>query len=432
MLLVPVIPVVGQDADAQSQPNSSTDAQQASGDPSLVDISAAALQQAGRRVVYGATFTEGYLSSTETSTVIEPTEIRTTSTWIRQAYTAVRPFFLLDFHWSKARLTLQSSPVITYLPSRDVGFGINGFLDPKVGLDVELSPRLLLTFSSAVSYGDQLTQVLVLLPPSATSAQEAMTHQANGTNDAAHALSAAEFAISGQMGLQWRRTRRQDLSFVVGKVYSTSPWESVASRTPASNLNFARGEIAEHITESSNVVAYSQVHQIRSATYQCVISGGGLGFRQAYGRFATLSVEAGPEYGNRGCNSRLNAGFSVALQRTVSQRNALSVAAVRDVDTFYAPGNNWVTTIGADIYHRTSYNTSFDVNGGYLQGSSSYNLQGRYAGYFVTPRFLWRITTNSSLTAEYGHVSSTTGSLSNFNRDSVTVGVLWHPNPKSF
>jgi hypothetical protein len=408
------------------------DSQQVSGDPDLVDLSAAALQQAGRRVVYGATFTEGYLSSTETSTVIEPTDIRTTSTWIRQAYTAFRPFFALDFRWSKARLTLQSSPVITYLPSRDLGFGINGFLDPKVGLDFQLSPRLLLSFSTAVSYGDQLSQVLVLLPPPAISEQETMTRQANGTNDAAHALSAAEFAISGQLGLQWQRTRRQDVSFVVGKAYSTSPWESQASRAPASNLNFARGEIAEHVTESSDFVAYSQVHQIRFATYECVVTGGGLGFRQAYGRFATLSVEAGPEYGNRGCNSRLDASFSVALQRTVSQRNTFNIAAVRDVDTFYAPGNNWVTSIGAGIFHRTSYSTSFDVNGGYLQGSGNYNLQGRYSGYFVTPRFLWRLTNTSSLTAEYGHVSSTTGSMSNFSRDSVTVGLLWHPTPKNF
>jgi hypothetical protein len=101
------------------------------------------------------------------------------------------------------------------------------------------------------------------------------------------------------------------------------------------------------------------------------------------------------------------------------------------LDTYYAPGNNWVTSIEARLHHRTSDTTLFDVSGGYLEGSQSFNQQANYSGFFVTPRFLWQFTNDFSLTTQYGHLSSTRGSASTFNRDWITLGLQWHPNPKN-
>jgi hypothetical protein len=426
------------------------DQQQQSGDvdPKASQMFPSALQQFRRTMLYGATIVEGYVSANDTATVSDPTAIRTTSTWLRETFTAFRPFIAFNFYRGKTRLTLESAPIINYVPSRVVSFGINGFLDPRIGFEYELSPRLLLNFAGSVSYGDQLSQVLVLLPTDCgfpcqqrgAPAPETMM-SSGGANamssltpasSASQTFSAAEFAASGQVGLQWQRTRLQEFSLAVGKQYSTAPWEPASpSRSLASNVELARGQVTEHFTELVDLVAYSQIHQINFDGYACTETGGGLGYRQEYGRLTTWSIEAGPEYGNSGCHSRLGVSFSGAFERIITQKTAITFAAARGVDTFYVPGNNWVTSIEARIHHRTSDTTSFDVSSGYLQGSESFRPEAGYSGFFVTPRFLWKLADNVSLTTQYGHLSSTSGFASTFYRDWITLGLLWHPRPKN-
>src|SRR5215813_805858 len=421
------IPGTAQQSADQMPAGTSVDGQPSDVDPDLHQMVASALQHFQRRIMYGATVTEGYVSSRDTSTVSEPGGIRTTSSWLRETFTAFRPYVAFDSYKGKTRLTLQSAPVITYVPSRVATLGVNGFLEPRVDFALSLSPRLWLNLSGAVSYGDALSQVFVLLPQASANSVVSST----SANSASHALSSAEFAASGEVGLEWQRSRRQALSLTDNKVYSTVPGES-ASNMPASNVNIARGQIAEQVTPSISLVGYSQAHQIRSGVYSCTIVGGGLGFKQQYGRLTTWTLEAGPEYGNSGCNTRLDLGFTGAFQRTVTQQTAISLSATRTVDTFYAPGNNWVTSVEAGVHQRISGSTSFDLTGGYLHGSRSYNRLAEYSGFFVTPRVLWRITDNSSLTAVYGHVSNTRKSGSTLDQDWVTLGLLWHPKPKNF
>jgi hypothetical protein len=102
------------------------------------------------------------------------------------------------------------------------------------------------------------------------------------------------------------------------------------------------------------------------------------------------------------------------------------------VDTFYAPGNTWVTSIAGVFNQQISGNTSLEVSGGYLQGSHSYNPEAGYSGFFVAPRLLRRVNDDSSFTMQYGHLSSARGLSSALGRDWISLGWLWHPNRKSF
>lgn len=437
MLVALSISVAAQDSEERQADCSPVTEQQ----PCDVDSSGrmlpSALQDLNRNIVYGATITEGYISARDTAVVSNPEVTRTTSSWLRETYTAFRPFIALNLYRGKTRFTLQSAPIMTYVPPRVASFSINGFIDPTVGFSLELSPRLLLNLAGAVSYGDQLSQVLVLTP--ANSTQGSLNRSGSvdaisaSANSSAHAFTSAQFAVSGQVGLVWQRTKSQEFSLQVGRVYSTVPGESaLPSRSPATNVSMARGQIGELLTPTLDLFGYSQAHQIESGTYSCTVTGGGLGFQKQYGPLTTLSGEAGPEYGSPGCNSRLGVSYSFGFQHVLSRISVFNVAATRGVDTFYAPGNTWVTSINGGIGQTISSNTSFDVNGGYLQGSHSFNSEARYSGFFFTPRFLWRITDSSSLSTQYGHLSSARGSASSIARDWISLGLLWHPKPKSF
>jgi len=393
------------------------------------------VRQFQRRFIYGATFLEGYDSTRENSTATLPGSTLYTSSWFSDTFTAFRPYVALDLHHGATRLTLQSAPIVIFTPSRVESFGINGFLDPRVGLSFELSHRLWLNLLATATYGDQFSQVLALVsrpcePPCGQPAADGgITPPQPGASS--HLFTSALFSTSGQVALEWHRSEHQEFSVAVGESYSTQPGESDNSRDTSSNVGVARVQMGEHLTPLVNVVGYAQVHQVSSTQFTCTVEGGGLGFQQQIGRFTAWAVEAGPEYSDRGCNRRLGASFSGTFQRAVGERTAVTIAGTRGVDTYYVPGSIWVTSVGAGIHRQTSASTSIEVNGGYLNGSNEINQQAGYSGYFATPRFLWSFTDNLTLAASYGHLTSNrTGS--SLDRDWVTLGITWHPNPKSF
>src|SRR5262249_12295661 len=178
-------------------------------------------------------------------------------------------------------------------------------------------------------------------------------------------------------------------------------------------------------------VGYSQIHQINSGTYKCTLTGGGLGLSQ-YARTTSWSLEAGPEYGSPGCNNRIQVSVSGGFQHALSNRTAVDFYTGRTINTFYVPGNYWVTSIGTGLHHRTSDSTSLDLTGSYLHGSNSWDALNDYSGFFLTPRFQWRVTENSTVITEYGHLASTRRSGSTLDHDWITLGLSWHPNPKIF
>jgi len=66
----------------QTSAGTNVDGQPSGIDPDLEQIVASALQHFQRRIMYGATVTEGYVSSRDTSTVSELGGVRTTSSWL--------------------------------------------------------------------------------------------------------------------------------------------------------------------------------------------------------------------------------------------------------------------------------------------------------------------------------------------------------------
>ncbi len=410
-------------------------------DPDLVTLLPSMSQRLQKRFVYGATIMEGYGSSNENSTLTDEKGTTVSSAWYRETFTAVRPYVGLDLYRGRMRLNLQSAPILTYTPSQSESFGINGFLDPRLGLAVQLSPKLWLNIHASASYGDQFSQVLALGPqncePQCTTsdasarAGENPVLSSEEASSASHTFTSALFSTSGQIALAWRRSVSQEWSFSVGESYSTVPWDAT-SRDLSSSVSVARIQMSQHITPLANLFTYTDVHRINSSQFGCTLSGGGIGYQQQWGRFTAWSIEGGPEYGDRGCNRRLSGSFSGTFRRQVARRTTVTLGVTRGLDTYYVPGSVWVTSIGAGLHRRTTDKTSFELTGGYLDGSNTGLPQSGYSSYFVTPRFLWEFTNNLSLQAGYGHLSSSEGSPSSFAHDWATVGLSWHPRPKSF
>jgi hypothetical protein len=417
VVLVGCLASLGQEQD----PNDTADPGQASSAGTSVPSSQwlpSVLRQVNKTLSYGASFLQGYSSSRENGITSN------------QAFFAFLPFVSLDLSHNRTQLILQSTPVISYVPSQEAGFGINGFLDPRVGFAVRVSPTVVVQTSLGVTYGNQYLHVMGLSVPSCTDiCSGSLAQQSQSAPDMSHDLTAASFAAYGEVGVNWQRSQRQGFSVMVGKSYSTSPAEDSEPST-FSNATYARGQFIESITPLFGVGTYTQVHYLVSPGFECASTGVGVVVQQQVNRSTSWSAQGGPEFGDLGCGQRIGIDIAGTFRRTVVRRTLLIVTASHNQNTYFVPGSRWATSVDLALHHQLSDRLYCELNGGYLSASAQYDPNTAFSGAFISPSILWRFANNFSLSAGYGHLGVSHGDGSVLARDWALIGITWHGKPK--
>ena len=378
-------------------------------------------QSVDKTLSYGASFLQGYGSTRDSGTTTD------------QSFYALMPYVALNLRHNKFQLGLQSNPVISYVPSQSADFGINGFLDPRFAFTIQISRRVIFQSSMAMSYGDQYLHVLALSTPTCEPSCFGGTNQASQTLESSaisRNLTAANFSVYGEAGVNWQRTRRQGFSLVAGKAYATAPGQE--SQSVYSNATFARGQFIESVTPLISLGAYTQVHNLQSPGFGCTSVGTGVVFQQQISRSTGWGAQGGTEFGDNGCGQRLGFGLTGSFRRSVGDRTMLVVSGGHDQSSYFVPGSRWVNSADVALHRRMSGHIFLEVNSGYLNGSEASDPNAAFTGLFVTPSILWRFKDHVNLGVGYGHLAVTRATDANLGRDWVTIALTWHAKPKHF
>lgn len=364
---------------------------------------------------YGATFLQGYGSS------------RDTGVTTNQSFFALMPYVALNLRHDKFQLELQSTPVISYVPSQAANFGINGFLDPRFAFAIQISHKVTFQSSMATSYGDQYLHVMTLSTPTCEPSCFQST-QSLGSAATSRDLTAASFSIYGETGINWQRTPRQGFSLAAGKAYSTAPDQE--SRSVYSNATFARGQFIQSVTTLISVGGYTQVHYLQSPGFACASVGTGVVFQQQINRSTGWGAQGGTEIGDNGCGQRLGYTITGIFRRTLGQRSMLVLSGGHDQSSYFVPGSRWVNSGDAAYHRRMSGSVYLQLNGGYLNGTQAVDPNAQFTALYVTPSVLWKFKENFNLGAGYGHLSVTRPTNSSLARDWITISLTWHAKPR--
>lgn len=379
------------------------------------------LRQINKTLSYGASFLQGYGSS------------RDSGITSNQRFYALLPYISLNLNHDRTQLILQSTPIISYVPSQVSGLGINGFLDPRIGFAVRLAPKIVMVTSLGVSYGDQYLHVIGLTSTPCTDICSGATSQQSLQSAAGlsttHDLTAASFAAYGEMAIDWQRTQRQGFSLIVGKSYSTSPAEN-SQPTMFSNATYARGQFVEKLSPLFSMGTYAQVHYLRSASFSCASTGLGLLVQQQVTRNTSWSAQGGPELGDTGCGQRLGVDIAGSFRHSLGLRTLMILSAGRDLSSYFVPGSRWATSVDGAVHRRLGDRLYLQINGGYLNASEELNPDAAFSGAFISPGVLWKFADAFSLSTSYGHLGISRGYGSALARDWATIGLTWHGKPK--
>ncbi len=349
------------------------------------------------------------------------------------------PYGEIDAHRGKFRILLSSAPEIGYFSSGLTTLNADGFVDPSFRIGVQVTRRFSLYASTAIEYGAEATRLYGLdsspcvtacgsgpttgfeqeTPPSAWSTPQAAIVRTGSNNI---------FDAYGVGVMRWQATRKRSLVAIAERTYA-SPGDS-------GSILSARTAVNYDATPLVTVLSYGQVHHYDSVGYDCTSYGVGAGLRERLSRSTTLNVAAGPEFGSSGCGQRLAVYYSGSIQRTLSRRVAMYVAAARDQDAYYLAGSRWVDTVVGGISKKTSASTLIDVHGNYVRSSGGQGPAPAYSGYLISPEFKWRTDRGLSATVSYSHFHRNEAGVADappgLNRDWVSLVLTWRPATVKF
>ena len=336
---------------------------------------------------------------------------------------ATRPFVGIDFRKDRYRIHLESSPIITYVPSHEAAFGVNGFIDPHLLMTFDLSRKWSLTLNTGIQYGYQILEFMDL-------AGRPSEIQLPSPNTAV-VQSGRIFDLHGDGVLSWRRTRTQILSFRTGGAYSniSGGYSSTASSDLNSNYAYARTELVQTVKQQSVFTVYGQVHNVHWNSYACSSIGTGFGVHTPLTKKSNWGVEVGPEYGVQGCTTTWLLNLAGWFQWRIDAKSNLSLNAGRDLNAYYLPGHRWADTASAGYHRKISTSTMGDLVAGYVHGSGDGIGGTAYSGFMIGPEFIWKVRPRLDLFATYRHFTNSYTTSSLVNRNFVTFGITWKPVP---
>jgi len=348
------------------------------------------------------------------------------------------PYASINTVVGRFKILVTSSPTIRYQTLGQTVLRLNGFLDPSFGLGVALGHRFTLDFGGGIDYGNDLThlyghnaqacnadcQEAELKPPASpnevTSPEAAVVRSETGS-----VFDARVFSLA-----RWQLSRRQELIFRAEHTYIST------ADISSNNVVSGETEINYGITPVSTLIAYSQVHHFFSDRYDCTSYGAGAGLNQRSSQMTRWGIQAGPEYGSRGCDQRLALAFSGFVRRELSRNMALTFSAGRDQGASYIGGDNWTDSASVALRKRFSSRSWAELEGIYLHSGKDTSSALAYSGYLISPTISLTTNEHVNLVLAYSHLHSTESRFGKaqpgFDRDWMSLVLAWRSARVSF
>lgn len=226
---------------------------------------------------------------------------------------------------------------------------------------------------------------------------------------------------SASTGLVFRRTLRQDLSFMVGDTYSA------IKHGPHFDASTARVQLTSYFGHDSKWYIFTDaLHSSNQSG--CNRVGTGTGFVLNLNAYSTLSMEGAPEFGTGNCLDRVTVSYNGSLAEHLSPWTVFYLSATRDMVEPYRLQSRWMDIFSAKIRQKTSQNTDISLGSGYARSSDFPGTKtAEYRGFLLFSEFQWRLSDSLDFVTSYRYFKRDLADGFNDKHHWVFCSIVWHP-----
>lgn len=331
----------------------------------------------------------------------------------------VQPFVGFVQDGQRASLMFQYSPAIDIYDSRRWDGGV--FHRASLDGSYLLSPRWAWLFSGGTTYGAESARELATFSVTADNSTGLLL--LNPASMVIHNLTENLLTIRAATSLAWQRTARQRFLFSVSDAYGSYSGDAWSSSTITE-----RAEMEDRVSPVVELDTYAQAHTYTESG--CSDAGGGLGVRVEPTQKTSIGLEAGPQFGQSSCGTRVRADFSGSLQHLFTPTTTAYIRATRELGVTLLAGTEWVDDFSAGVQKQTSPTTLVELQGGYLRSTGVVaGANGLYNGYFISPEVRWRTSPTIEVIGSYRYYQQ--NGVGGQYRSWIMCTLQWQPSTRA-
>ena len=225
--------------------------------------------------------------------------------------------------------------------------------------------------------------------------------------------------------LAFQKDERNSFAFTLLHTYTGIDGNPNDPSVPGEHSNAVGVKVDYGHAISSRLIltSYADEQTVWSGS-DCYSFGGGVGLSAKLTRAVSVDVQGGPQFTSSECGARQAGSFVATIVDRISRKDRIYASVSREFTTAYQARGTWQdhAAVGfAKGMGRSSVVTDAGFVRDALPGAQDYH------GYFVAPRFHFKIANSLGFTAGYRAFRVTGGGLPNGVLNIVAVSIDWYP-----